>query len=359
MIRHLRFLIVITLLIMLGACGKKDSPKPAGQTDTPQLPASELNVWAPKHIRLRGFEDAVFKEFKDKYNCTVKLRIFEDIPSLLDTLQIEGKSSHVDVVMGLDNAFTWLDSSRSLFAPIEGFSRFNLSRDLIPDAQKRLVPYGYANLCLVYNTEVFAKAPESFGELQDARYFRQLGICSAQHNGEGRGTLFWTRALFGDSGYEMLWKSIRKNIRDVYSSYDEAVSALQAGKVGMIIGYNSTAYWLQETQQLQTSYNHSLFKEGSWQYSESAAIPIAATHPLMAENFINYLLDTQAQTMVIYKLGLFPANSKTPLPFDFARIPISSFVVNTRLSENLVEENLPEWLQFWEDITNPSVIFYD
>jgi len=79
----------------------------------------------------------------------------------------------------------------------------------------------------------------------------------------------------------------------------------------------------------------------------------------MATAFIKYLIEPEAQLMVIYKLGLFPANSKTMLPIRFARIPISSFTVNRRLTETEIKESIPVWLEFWDQLFNNRYPAYD
>lgn len=356
--KHLTTGLMILLLVCF-ACGKKEiKPKTTAKIE-PLSPGSELKIWGLEKLRTLGFEQTVSKDFADKYNCRVQLRLFENIVALLDTLKAEPDSSRADLILGIDNAFAMDESLLSMFHPIADVSSFYLSRDLMPDPQKRLIPYGYANLGVIYNTHFFAKGPQSFGELQDARFFRQMGICDPYISGEGRGTLYWSLALFGSAGYQTLWKSIRKNIRDVYPNYEAGIDALKSGKINMLIGYSTSSVWMQESQQTDKSLQFKLLREGSWQYSEHVGIPLTAMNYSSANAFIRYLLSTDAQMMVLYKLGLFPANSRTMLPERFARIPISSFIVNQRLKEPVIQEELPGWLEFWHQLFIENVYMAD
>jgi len=354
-----RSLLFLVLIIFLAGCDKAPSPKKTPAPARVKSPATELNVWGLNKLRTSGLEQSLLADFAKKHNCQINLRMFANIATLLDSLKAEQDNGMIDLVLNLDNSFTSDEEVRALFSPIEDLSTLQLSRDLIPDPQKRLIPYGYANLGVVYNTRLFPNGPESFGELQDAKYFRQLGICDPQTSGEGRGALFWSLALFGDRGYEFLWKSIRKNVKTVYPDYQQGMEALKKGSISLLLGYNTTPAWLEESQQTDKSFQFGMLKEGSWQYTESAAIPLGAAHPAMATAFIKYLIEPEAQLMVIYKLGLFPANSKTMLPIRFARIPISSFTVNRRLTETEIKESIPVWLEFWDQLFNNRYPAYD
>ncbi len=257
-----KYLLSILLLTLLFSCGKKTAKPSPAPVETPKLPKTQLTIFARDHIRSSGFEGTMLAEYSKKYNCDITLTLFASMDSLLHALQDPANAGVVDVVMSLDNTFTASEDTRALFVPQPAFSMQSISRDLTVDIQKRLIPYGYANLGIVYNSRVFDRGPESFGELQDARYFRQLAICDPNTSGEGRGLLHWSMALFGSDGYQYMWKSIKKNVSKAYPSYTEALEALTSGKCSMLIGYNSTAAWLEETDPANKLYKHSMMKEG-------------------------------------------------------------------------------------------------
>ena len=68
----------------------------------------------------------------------------------------------------------------------------------------------------------------------------------------------------------------------------------------------------------------------------------------MAGKFINHFLAADTQKMVVYKLGMFPANRKTMLPMHFSSIPFISYSVNSRLTQATINGRLAEWLEFWD-----------
>lgn len=337
----------LILLFALLACGKPKeaakTPKAAKQNHA----QTQLCIWGPIRLRTLGLEQTVIKDFAKAYNCEIDLVLFENSAALWDSLFSEKLTQKPDLVMGLDNAYSLDERVKDIFEVQHSINSSQFTREVYLDPQKRLVPYAHANLGVIYNSKVYKDGPTTFGEIQDAAYFRQVGICDPFLTGEGRGTLYWTLALFGDPGYTILWQSIKKNIRSFYPDYESAVKALNNGRINLLIGYNSTTAWMQETNMTDKTFKFNLFKEGSWQYSESAAICIDAANPALASKFISHLLDTKSQNLIPYKLGLFPTTVKAQLPMSFVRIPTSSFTVNKRLKAEAIVENLPLWQEFW------------
>lgn len=345
----------LILIILLAAC----EPKAPQQAPVPKssLPRTRLSIFALENIRSSGFESAMIKDYAKANNCEVTLTLFSTMPELIKALISEENEGAIDVVLSLDNSFALEDTLKGRFLPLNAIAKNELSRDLYLDPSTPFIPYAYANLGIIYNEKVFDVPPRSFGELQDAKYFRQMAICDPHGSGLGRATLYWTLALFGDFGYEPLWQSLRKNVRKVYETPQQAMDALKKGDCSMMVGFNSTTAWFEELNQSDKYFKTSMLKEGSYQYSEAAAIPIGTQNQETAMHFIRHLISAEAQSMVIYKLGLFPANSRTNLPMRFARVPISSWTVNKRLSADQIGAGLPIWLDFWDNLFDYGIAF--
>ncbi|MEN6444417.1 MAG: thiamine ABC transporter substrate-binding protein, partial [Candidatus Cloacimonas sp.] len=216
------------------------------------------------------------------------------------------------------------------------------------DPSLRLIPFAYSNLSLVYNVSLIKNPPQSFGELQDAKYLAQIAICDPMVSGLGRATLLWSVALFGPDGYEYMWQSLRKNIYKTYSNQSEALEALKKGECSLMIGYNTTSAFLQEMDPMNRNFEISMLKEGSFQYIESIGIHRGTQKSALCSKFVDHLLSAETQKMVIYKMGMFPANRKTLLPMHFSAIPFITYSVNDRISNNLIQEQIFYWLDFWE-----------
>ncbi|MBW6514485.1 MAG: extracellular solute-binding protein [Candidatus Syntrophosphaera sp.] len=341
-----RLVSLLLLAVLLAAC-QKTEPVPKDPA-----PPSQLNIFALQEMQDSGFEAAVFREFASQNNTTLALSHFSDLPSLLSALAKDENQGRVDLVLGLNSAFAILDSLLEPFSPLPEISLLEISHDIPREPQQRLIPYAQAHLALLYNSKAFPNPPQSFGELQDARYYSQMAITDASKDGLGRASLLWSVALFGENGYDKLWSSLRKNVRRVYSDRWEALDALRRDECKLMLGFHCTPAWIEEFYPSEIHIKASIPQEGSFRYVESAAVPKDAPNRDVALEFLRNLISSETQQFVIFKLGLLPVNGRTPLPRQFSRIPLSVYATNDRLEQDLVKENLPAWLDRWNYLVN-------
>ena len=346
--RLLPFVLIIAVMI-IPAC-KKAKPVPKA-VPTRTYKASELTIYATDRFRSSGLESAIVADFSRKYNCKVNIVLQGDTSGLASSVSV-ADSTVVDLVIGLTNSFAYNDSLLTNFAPFNLNSAISLARDASFDSSKRLIPYGYSYLSLVYDTRQLSSPPTSFGSMQDATYISQMAICDPNRSGLGRATLLWLRALFGERGHEVAWASLRKNIGVAFASQEEAFAALKEGRFAMILAYNTLpAMWLEQDSEA-VYFKSQMLEEGSFRYIEGIGIHKNRRNPEMAELFIEHLLSSGSQHMVMYKLGLFPASSKTSMPMSFARTPVYSFSVDNRLPAALISTDMAGWLNFWNNLFN-------
>ncbi len=331
----------LALLLALGACKK---PEPVVKKT---VPTTALTVYTLPHIRSSGFEAAVLKDFAARNNTALKVVIFPDLPSLLDTLNVADSLLSADLVLGLDSAFAFSDSFLTPFSPLPEIALTEISREVPRDPEQRLIPYATANLSFIYDARKFPTPPRSFGELQDARYYNQLALCDPTASGLGRSSLLWTVALFGERGYDQLWTSFRKNVRRLYRDHNEGLNALRKGDCGLMIGYNSVPAFISEFHPSESHIQAVVPQEGSFRHTEYAALCAGARNRTTALQFLRYLISAEAQQFVMFKLAMMPVNGRTALPTGFARVPWSVYSVNSRLDRYTVNQNLPLWLESW------------
>ncbi len=293
-------------------------------------------------------EATIVPEFSKKNSCSVELVLFRNASELSTAIKSPDNLGKFDVAIGMDNSFALSESLAAYFVRPDDFNPEQLTKECIFDAELRLVPYAYSSMCMVYNKKNLGVPPQSFGELQDAKYLSQMAICDPHESGVGRASLFWSLALFGPDGYEHLWKSLRKNIYKTYPDRNEALEALKKGECNLLMSLNTIPAYLQELDPANQDFGISMLKEGSYQYIESIGLHRESRNHEMANKFISYFLSPAPQKMIIYKLGMIPANRKTMLPMHFSTIPFASYAVNAKLSTSLIAEQLKLWLDFWD-----------
>ena len=335
-------LLPLLFLILICSCGKENKKQENASGK------HKLVVYATDEFRKSGLEHSIVPDFQKKHNCQLEVILFRNTADLSKAVKSRANYGKYDLAIGIDNSFVMSETLAVNFVPPESFDTDLLIKETVFDPSLRLIPYAYSNLSLVYNTSLVKNPPQSFGELQDAKYLSQIAICDPQTSGLGRAMLFWSVALFGTEGYEHLWKSLRKNIYKTYPDYNETLETLKRGECSFIIGYNTTPAFLQELDPLNHKFEVSMLKEGSYQYIEAIGIHRGTKKSSLCNKFVNHFLSSEAQKMVIYKLGMFPANRKTLLPLHFTTIPFITYCVNDRLPQSIIKEQINTWLDFWE-----------
>jgi ABC transporter substrate-binding protein (ThiB subfamily) len=340
-----RILLALALPVLLLACSQRDK-EAAG----PKHASKRLRIFALDEMRSSGFEGVVMKDYGRKYNCAVDLVLFPDLSALMQAVREENNTGQVDLVLGIDNAWAASDTLPSPFQPVPNLKIEHLNRDVPLDRERLLIPYAYSNLAIIYNQKIYPDPPGSFGELQDARFYSQLALCDPKTSGLGRCTLLWSLALFGENGYQQLWLSLRKNVRKPYAGQMAAWEALKKGECNLMLGFISTPAWAEELNQSEKTFKHVIPDEGSFQYTEAVALLKDAPNRDTALKFIDYLLLPDTQRQVMYKLGLLPVNSRTPLGIRFASLPLSVFTMNGRLDPAQIRYGWPSWQEFWDQL---------
>ncbi len=336
--------ILLFLTLFLSSCGKKQAePKRATGPLT-----NKLVVYCTDAFRTSGLESTIVPEFSKKHGCKVELVLFTNALELAQAIKDPESKGKYDIAIGMDNSFALSESLATHFIRPDNLDTEQLSKELFFDPEFRLIPYAYSSLCVIYNKSNIPSPPQSFGELQDAKYLNQMAICDPHDSGVGRATLFWSLALFGPDGYEHLWKSLRKNIYKSYTDRNLALEALKKGECNLLLSLNTIPAYLEELDPANKYFDISMLKEGSYQYIESVGMHRESVNHDMAGKFINYMINKDTQKMIIYKLGMFPANRKTTLPMHFSTIPFTSYAVNNKLNLSLIAEQLHIWLDFWD-----------
>jgi thiamine transport system substrate-binding protein len=334
--------LVLLLLAFLFSCSKEAPAEEAQPASSERI----LNIFAPLSFRSSGLEAVIIKDFEEQHNCTVRLHLFADRQDLAEA--IKAAPDTLDLALGIDNALAMAHDLYQYFAPHKADDLPKLGRESRSDATLRLVPYAYSHLALLYNARIIESAPQSFGEMQDARYLRQLGLLNPQTGAWGEALMHYLLSLFGEDGYEHLLRALKKNVYRSFDTHEEALDALQKGECGMIFGPFSYPAWQSELKTQGQDIQMKLFKEGSYLYTESVGRAVQSKQSKLAEAFITYLVSEPAQKMLLYKSGLLPTNIKVILPMSYSSLPLSVYSLNERLPRAEIREKNEQWLRTWQ-----------
>ncbi|MDD4276458.1 MAG: thiamine ABC transporter substrate-binding protein [Candidatus Cloacimonetes bacterium] len=338
--RWLLFLPLIFLLACSPAGEKAQAPKPSDSS-------AVLRLYAPLEFRTSGLERSVIEDFRKKQNCSVEVRLFDDINLLIQALSSQPDS--IDVVFGLPDSFAISDELNDFFLPHTPTHKDALNKGIFAGHSFRLIPYGFSYLSVIYNSSL-TEPPTSFGQLQDARFLKQLAVLSPNYSGQGRATVHWMVSLFGNDGYPQMLRALKKNVYRQYDTHAEAIAALKTGESMLLLGLSTWPAWQKEISEDSAGLDFMLFDEGSFLYTEGMGIHKNSNNPTLAGAFVDFMLAPPAQKMIIYKLGLFPVNKKTTLPASLSNIPLSPWLTNDKIRAQGIREYSAEWLSDWDRV---------
>ncbi len=338
------WLCIILGLMLLSACGKGEVKEKA----KPSKASGVLKVWAVESFRKSGLEAVLIPDFEKQHNCRVDLQLFESRIELAAALKAD--SAATDLVLGIDNALAASDRLWEYFITHKAEDFPTLIRESITDASYRLIPYAYSYVALIYNTRLVDSPPKSFGEMQDAKYFRQIALPDPQLSAWGAAFMHYIVSMFGEEGYEHLLRALRKNVYRSYGNDSLALDAVLSGECSMMFAMFSTAAWMKELESGEPEIKMQVFKEGSYLFTESAGIHKRAQNTALAEAFLKHLNGESAQKMVLYKTGLLPTHKKVMLPMAYSNLPLSVYALNDRLDRDTIANQQQTWLEVWQQV---------
>ena len=119
---------------------------------------SFTSEWGPGPI--------VKKAFEAQCDCTLQFVALDSSAGILSRVQLEGKNTKADVVLGLDTNLMAVAEDTGLLAPSEvDTSAVKLPIDWTSEL---FVPFDYGYFAFVYDTEALANPPTSLDELVKA-----------------------------------------------------------------------------------------------------------------------------------------------------------------------------------------------
>nr|MDK2851720.1 thiamine transport system substrate-binding protein [Candidatus Cloacimonadota bacterium] len=334
---------LLIALFILTACTPQNQKNQDPKSENPD---AKLKIYALTDFASSGLQNAIIPDFERDYNCQVELSFYGSPDALIRALR--SPQADADIIFGIPSSFAASDSLDSFFLPYSSSVAEDLAKDCHPDLSSHIMPYGFSYLCLIYNSSLIENPPASFGELQDARFLNSMALLDPLVSGCSRASIQWIVSIFGSSGYNQMLRALRKNVSSQYVNPQDALAALQDGDSKLVIGLSTWPAWQKEINPQKSGLDFVLFSEGSFLYTECLGIHRESKNPALAGAFVDYALSPPAQKMIIYKLGLFPANRKTMLPPAFSDVPFSARTTNDRLSSELIFRDTQRWLDNWQ-----------
>ena len=294
---------------------------------------SFVSEWGPGPI--------IEKQFEEKYQIDLELVAVDSAATLLNKVILEGENTKADIVLGLDMNLFDIAKESNLF---DKHSLTNLNDKLnlpINWESKIFVPYNFGYFAFVYNNKNLKNPPKSMDELINSTKAK-IVIQDPRTSTPGLGLLTWMKALYGDDAKKN-WSKLNKKIISVTKGWTDAYyNFFMAGEADIVLSYTSSPaahIMFEENYDISAS----TFTEGNYISVEFAGILKSSTNKEMANNFLNFMLSDEFQSIIPSTNIMYPVtNIKLPDAYNELEIPKP-----LQLKPEDINDNKEKWIDEW------------
>jgi thiamine transport system substrate-binding protein len=261
----------------------------AASTAMAQTPV--LTVYAPDYFTSEWGPGPKIEElFEARCNCDLQFKPGDLLPRIM----LEGQRTEADVVIGLNTDVTKKARESGLFGA-HGVDLTSLTLPL-EWSDDTFLPFNYGHTAFIYNTEKTDVAPASFEELLNAPDDLRLVIQDPRSSISGLALVLWVQSVYGDKAGEA-WAKLAPKIVTVTKGWSESYGLFTDGEADMVLSYTtSPAYHIiaegDETKKA------AIFPEGHYFMVELAAKVASTDVPELADDFMEFVLSTDFQSMI-------------------------------------------------------------
>jgi spermidine/putrescine transport system substrate-binding protein len=327
---------LLTAMVVTTSCTKK----------TPTL---NLLVW-------EGYADPAFvKAFEEQHHCKVSASYMGSSDELVAKLR-GGSAGNYDIISPSSDVATSI-AAADLAAPLDltkipSYSQLSPQLTSLPlvhvKGEVYGVPFMWGPDPLLYDTTVFAGAPESWSVLWDPKYRGKISVW------DDLSTIYMAAQVLGydkpdpsqlynlsDEQLEAVKKKLlelKPNIRKMWSTGGELTNLFQNHEIVAAMG------WPLMTNQLRKvnfPVGETIPKENTTGWIDHLMITAGSENKELAHEFLEYMIEAQTQKKVTDVTGYTPANPQA------AQFMTPAEVRSLHLDD---VDNYQKHLYFWQNV---------
>lgn len=276
------------------------------------------------------------QNFEKECNCDLKFIPLDDSVTMFNRVRLEGEKTKADVVLGIDNFLQPEAEKSGLFTEFEAKTKLEIK-------DKIFFPYDTGSYAFIYDKEKLKNPPKSLKELverQDLKIIYQ----DPRTSSVGRGFLIWINQVYGDEAPNA-WKALAKHTVTVGKGWSETYGAFLKGESDLVLSYTTSPLyhkWHENTDK----YVAAPFEEGHLVQVENAAIVKTTKQKALANQFLEFLHNSQAQHIISYHNVMSPVIKEGVDP-AFSEMPEYKSLEFTPVSQQTIQKWLSEWSKSW------------
>jgi len=283
------------------------------------------------------------KAFEKEHDCTVKFVGISSSIGALGKIQLEGKRTKADILLGLDTSIAQVAKKTGLFVPHE----LNTSKLALPAPYNddTFIPFDYSFFAFVYDENKLKNVPDSFEVLASMPKAFKIVIQDPRSSTAGLGLLLWVKSVYGDKAGEY-WKRLAPHILTITKGWSEAYGLFLKGEADMVLSYTtSPAYHMVEEH--KTNIKAASFKEGHYGQIEVAAVLKSSKQQALAKAFLAFMHTKTFADIIPTANWAYPVIKGAELhkAFESLHRPKSMMLMNGKEVEEKRKDIINEWLK--------------
>ncbi len=289
-----------------------------------------------------GAAPKIKEAFEKLHDCNVKFVGLSSSIGALRKIQLEGKNTKADILLGLDTSIAQTANKTGLFAKHD----LNTSQLDLPVAYSddNFVPYDYSYFAFVYDADKLKNLPLSLEALASMPKDFKIIIQDPRSSTVGLGLLLWVKSVYGEKSGEY-WKKLSPHILTITKGWSEAYGLFLRGEADMVLSYTtSPAYHIIEEN--KSNFKAANFKEGHYGQIEVAAILKSSKHKVLAKKFLAFMHSETFANIIPTTNWAYPVvKTKQGLPKAYETLTVPSKMI--LLDGQKVEENRKAIIHEW------------
>ena len=281
--------------------------------------------------------------FEKENHCTVKFVGLSSSIGALRKIQLEGKRTKADILLGLDTSIAQVAKKTGLFAP-HGLDNAKLSLPVSYD-DDTFTPFDYSYFAFVYNSDRVKSVPDSFEALVSMPKDFKIVMQDPRSSTVGLGLLLWVKSVYGDKAGEY-WKRLSPYILTITKGWSEAYGLFLKGEADMVLSYTtSPAYHMVEEN--KANITSATFKEGHYGQIEVAAILKSSKQQTLAKAFLVFMHSQTFAQIIPTANWAYPVVEGTQLHEAFTKLdkPSKMILMDGKSVEEQRKAIINEWLE--------------
>lgn len=309
-----------------------------------------------------NYSEDVMAAFEAETGITVQVLRLGDAGTLVNQSILSGDNPLGDVLFGIDNTFLGRALENDLFIPYQSPALENVPEAFQVDAEYRVTPIDYGDVCLNYDTAYFAEndlpLPSSLLDLTDPQYRGLLAVENAATSSPGLAFLMATVAVFGTEGdytYLDYWADLVENDVFIAADWTDAYYGQFSGSAGsegtypLVVSYASSPpveVYFMDTPPEAAPTGVIVADDTCFRQIEFAGILNGADNIEAAQQFIDFLLSREFQEDMPLQMFVYPVHTNATLPDVFTQYaePVENPVT---LDLDAISAERDTWIQAW------------